>query len=101
MPNSPLPDTPLLAAAFGRKVEAARKARGLTQDELWRRSDMSRSNLQNILYARHYVPGDEEEPSQPKLETIFKLSVALEVDIGYLVDIRRAVEPVPPPSSEG
>ncbi|WP_235737995.1 helix-turn-helix domain-containing protein [Nocardioides alcanivorans] len=82
---------------LGKKVEAAREARGLTQGELITLSQISRSNIQNILYARFYA-GGEPSPSYPKLDTIFKLALALRVEMSYLTDWKHPVEPVPPPT---
>lgn len=97
MQNPPDPGYAHLAVSFGQKVEAARAARGLTQDELVARSHLSRTHVQNILYARYYREGDEE-PSYPKLDTIFKLTIALELPPDYLGNWSRPVEPVPPPT---
>lgn len=99
MPQPPDSDYRRLAALFGHKVEATREARGLTQDELVERSQLSRTQVQNILYSRHDIAGSKQ-PSNPKLKTIHSLARALRVEITYLVDEDRPVVPVPPPTPD-
>jgi transcriptional regulator with XRE-family HTH domain len=79
---------------LGQKVCAARKALGLSQDELARRTGISRNQVQNIEHSRNNVrdaatgrPG----PGNARLDTIFILAEVLDVEVAYLVDPSRPV----------
>ncbi|QWF24150.1 helix-turn-helix domain-containing protein [Nocardioides sp. LMS-CY] len=92
------------ARLLGRKVRAAREARGFSQDELAGRTGISRNQIQNIEHCRNNTrdpvtgrPG----PGNPRLDTIFILAEVLDIDVTYLVDPTQAApEPEPEPDSE-
>ncbi len=77
------------AALLGRKVAARREQRGLTQERLAELSGISRNQIQNIERSRNNStdprtgrPG----PGNARLDTIYRLADALEVEVAWLVD---------------
>lgn len=81
------------AALFARKVRAARNARGLSQLKLAEDSGISYRQIQLIeSNANNERPlGVSPQPANPKLDTVYLLAAALQVDIAYLVDPTREV----------
>lgn len=83
------------AKLLGAKVAARRSQLELTQEQLAERAGISRNQVQNIEHSRSNVkdpntgrPG----PGNARLDTVFRLAAALEVEVTYLVDPRQAVE---------
>lgn len=84
-------DLDLAAQEFGRKVMVMRRRMGLTQEELAARSGVSRNQIQNLEHSRNNVRDpDTRLPGRgnPRLDTIFALALALEVEVSVLVDPR-------------
>lgn len=82
---------PEAAELLGRKVAATRELRGLTQERLAELTGISRNQIQNIERSRNNTtdpttgrPG----PGNARLDTIYRLADALEVDVAWLVDRR-------------
>jgi len=79
-----LEDWEELAAQFGHRVRALRKARGLTQERLAHAVGMSRNQIQNIENSRNNTRDADGKrrggTANPRLETIWALARALEVD---------------------
>ena len=99
----PRPDPPAdylrAAQLLGAKVRAVRDARGMTQETLAERTGISRNQIQNIEHSRNNLrdprtgrPG----AGNARLDTVFLLAHALQVEVTYLVDPGRAVQPIPP-----
>ncbi|MDP9823188.1 helix-turn-helix domain-containing protein [Nocardioides massiliensis] len=94
MPSRPRSDDfATYVASLSEKVRAARHERGWSQLTLAQESGVSfrqiqliESNANNLRDA----PG-RPQPANPKLDTIYLLAIALEVDMGYLVDPDRPV----------
>ena len=82
------------AALFAQKVRVARKRAGLSQLKLSEVAGVSYRQVQNIeRNANNERPRkDAPQPANPKLDTIYALAAALEVEVAYLVDPRRNVE---------
>lgn len=66
-----------IASAFGKSLRKLRLAAGLTQEELGFRADLH----------RNYISSIELGEKQPSLETIVKLSSALDIKPGRLLDL--------------
>jgi transcriptional regulator with XRE-family HTH domain len=81
---------------LGEKVTAAREERGFSQTELANRAGIQRKSLQNIEYARSSMKDElgRYGHGNPKLDTIYSIAAALEIDIAYLVDPGRSIEPL-------
>lgn len=97
MPGLRTSDFEEAARLLGEKVLALRQSRGLTQEQLRDRSGLSRNQIQNLEHNRNNIKDGEGHPgsSNARLDTIFALASALSVDVVYLVDPKRSVEPVP------
>lgn len=82
------------ARVFGAKVRQARLRKGLTQEQLAEAVGMSRTQIQNIEYNANNTrrrPG-HPQPANPKLDTVYDLARALNVEVSYLVDPERPAE---------
>lgn len=86
------------ARLLGEKVRELRLARGLTQEQLSERTGISRNQIQNIEHNRN----NSKDPAtglpgmgNAKLDTIFLLADEFKVDVGYLIDPDRPVDPLP------
>ncbi|MFT3971364.1 MAG: helix-turn-helix transcriptional regulator [Micropruina sp.] len=91
------------ARLLGEKVRALREDRGLTQEELAHRTGIARNQIQNIEHNRNNVkdpatgrPGH----GNARLDTIFRLAHELGVDVTYLIDPARPVDPLPARSGQ-
>ena len=90
MPRSaPSREAERAAKLLGAKVAARRSELELTQKQLAERAGISRKQVHNIEHSRSNVkdpttgrPG----PGNARLNTVFRLAHALEVDVTYLVD---------------
>lgn len=82
MPSRHTPsDYERVAHLLGIRVATLRGLRGLTQEGLAERTGLSRNQIQNIERNRNNQQGF----GNPRLETIVRLAVALEVDATYLI----------------
>lgn len=88
------------AQLLGDKVRALREDRGLTQEDLAYRTGIARNQIQNIEHNRN----NAKDPAtgrpgygNARLDTIFRLAHELGVEVTYLVDPARPVEPLPAP----
>lgn len=86
------------AQLLGEKVRALREDRGLTQEELAHRTGIARNQIQNIEHNRN----NAKDPvtgrpgyGNARLDTIFRLAHELGVDVTYLIDPTRPVDPLP------
>lgn len=79
------------SVSLGRKVQARREELGLTQEQLAEMTGISRNQVQNIEHSRNNTRGDDGRPGpgNPRMETIFLLAAALDVDPSYLIDVTR------------
>lgn len=82
-----------IAAELGERVRRAREERQLTQEQLAELTGISRNQIQNIEHSRN---NDRDESGRriggtanPRLDTIWALSTALEIEIGELLSRRR------------
>lgn len=84
-------DWPRASRQLGLKVQARREELGLTQEQLAERTGLSRNQVQNIEHSRNNRRNAKGRPGpgNPRLETIFLLAAALEVDPMYLIDSSR------------
>ncbi len=99
MPSREPPDAYVRAARLlGEKVRALREERGLTQEQLAHQTGIARNQIQNIEHNRSNTK--DPQTGRPgrgnaRLDTLFLLAEELAVDVTYLVDPERAVEPLP------
>ncbi|MDT0201004.1 helix-turn-helix transcriptional regulator [Nocardioides sp. AE5] len=78
-----------VSAVLGRKVQAAREARRMTQEELAHRAGISRNHVQNIERSRNNQRDPETGkvgPANPRLSTIYAVADAFRVDVTWLMD---------------
>lgn len=68
---------------LGRRVRERRESLKLTQEDLQERSGVSRNQIQNIENAR----GNSTATSNPKLDMIWALATALEIEVSDLVKL--------------
>lgn len=89
------PDFAPKAQLFGRKVRSRRAELGLSERKLAERASLSRGYVALLLKDRgsHKDAHGEYKLPNPTLDVIWRLAEALEVDVAYLVDHTRAVEP--------
>ena len=83
-----------VAEEFGRKVRELRVRKQWTQEDLWRVSGVSRNQIQNIENSRNNTRDPVTKKlgrGNARLDTIFALAAALEVDVAVLVDPDRAL----------
>lgn len=79
------------AELLGRKVAATREARSLTQEELAALTGISRNQIQNIERNRNNTKDPETGlpgPANARLDTLYLLADALQVEVTWLVDSR-------------
>lgn len=90
-------DWPRASQLLGQKVATLREIRGLSQEDLASVTGISRNQVQNIEHSRNNTRDSRGQPGpgNPRLETVFRLAAALQVDPAYLVDPKRPVHPVP------
>lgn len=90
-------DWPRASQLLGQKVATLREIRGLSQEDLASVTGISRNQVQNIEHSRNNTRDSRGRPGpgNPRLETVFRLAAALQVDPAYLVDPKRPVHPVP------
>lgn len=69
-----------ITAALGRAVSRRRSELRLTQEQLAERAGLSRNQVQNIENSRNNIDGT----ANPKLDTLWALAVALEVEVSEL-----------------
>lgn len=83
------------AELFCAKVRQAYDELDLTQLDLVGRTGLSQGYLKLLLNRRgsHRDKDGNYKPANPTLDVITKLADALELDIAYLVDWRRPIEP--------
>lgn len=77
------------AAALAGKVRARRLELGLNQEKLAERTGLSRNQVQNIERNRNNSRDPQTgrpSPGNARLDTIFALAHALQVEVTYLVD---------------
>lgn len=77
------------AQLLGAKVAARRSELELTQEQLAERAGISRNQIQNIEHSRSNVKDPKTGrpgPGNARLDTVFRLAAALEVEVTYLVD---------------
>ena len=79
---------------FSAKVRAARLAKGWSHLRLAEESGISYRQVQNIEGNQNNEQASEgsPQPANPKLDTVYLLARALDLDIAYLVDPGRDVE---------
>lgn len=96
MPSRPrTPEFSTQAGLFAAKVRAAREAKGWSQLKLAERAHLSYRQVQHIERNRNNERSTTgaPQPANPKLDTIYQLATALEIDIAYLVDPDQPVRP--------
>ncbi len=96
MPGPPRSDDfARLAELIGQKVRAGRLRLDLSQEELGHRAGMDRKSIQNIEYGRSSTKGADGHygPGNPKLDAIWAIANVLDLELAYLVDPTRPVEP--------
>lgn len=85
---------------LGRKVAAARELRRMTQEELAHAAGISRNQVQNIERNRNNSRDPQtgrSGPGNPRVDTLYVLADALQVEITWLVD--RSDTDLRPPST--
>ncbi len=97
MPIPSLPNTGEVSRLIGEKIFAVRRARRMTQEELSELAGMSRNQIQNIEHNRNNTKDSHGRrgSANSRIETIFSIAYALEVDPMYLINPELPVEPVP------
>ncbi len=83
------------AAALADKVRERRLELGLNQEQLAERSGLSRNQVQNIERNRNNSRDPQTGrpgPGNARLDTLFSLAHALEVEVTFLVDPRARLE---------
>ncbi len=88
-PLDPL-DWKTYGLALGQRVREVREAVGMTQEELWLRSGLSRAQVQNIERSRSARGG----PGNPRLGTVYRIAQALRVPVIALLPSIGSVPPV-------
>ncbi|MGI5950366.1 MAG: helix-turn-helix domain-containing protein [Brooklawnia sp.] len=86
------------AELLGKKVRELRQAQGLTQEALAEKTGIHRNQIQNIENNRNNSRDPQTGrpgPGNARLETVFLLADALQVDVTYLVDPKVGVFPLP------
>ena len=88
-------DYRLAVGLLAEKVLHLREARGLTQEQLAERAQISRNQVQNLEKNR----GNQRDPqtgrasvANARLDTIFALAAALEVDVTLLIDPHASID---------
>lgn len=73
---------------LGQRLRAVRKKRGLTQEQLALRVGKDRRTIQQLEYGRATTPDASGGygPSNPQLDTIWRLALALDIDITALLN---------------
>lgn len=87
-------DAQRAAVLMGQKVAARRLELDLTQEQLAHRAGISRNQIQNIEHSRNNTKDPKTGrpgPGNARLDTIFRLAGALEVEVTYLVDPQQPV----------
>ena len=69
---------------IGERIREARKAKGLTLEELGKQVGVSHASVSRW----------ESDERTPRIEHLFRLSVLLDVDVNYLVHGRKAPESI-------
>lgn len=69
---------------IGERITAAREAKGMTMDELGKKVGVGKSAISRW----------ESDKRIPRIEHLFRLSVALDVDVSDLVGTRKAPESI-------
>ena len=69
---------------IGKEIRSARKKRGLTQEELARRANMSLNGLAQL---------EQGGRTDPHYSTLSKLAVALDVSVGELLEEGKVLAP--------
>lgn len=78
---------------LGRKIVAVRQMRRMTQEDLAHRSGLSRNQVQNIERNRNNTRDPESGrpgPANARLDTIYLIADALQVEVTWLIDRRDA-----------
>jgi transcriptional regulator with XRE-family HTH domain len=74
-----------ISEELGARLRALREARDLTQEELAHRAGISRNQVQNIERSRNNTRlsagRDVRGPGNPRLDTLFALALALDVEV--------------------
>lgn len=79
------------AELLGRRVEARRLALRLTQEQLAEAAGISRNQVQNIEKNRNNAKDPKTGrpgPGNARLDTVFRLATALDVDVLELINPR-------------
>lgn len=78
-----------VARQIGLRVRAARKRANLTQEALALKVELDRRTIQQLEYGRSTTPGPDGAygPSNPQLDTLWRLAVALEISLTELTDV--------------
>ena len=81
------------AESLGDTVKARRQELDITQEELAYTAGISRNQVQNIEHSRNNSRGADGRPgpSSARLDTVFRLAIALRVAPTYLIDPERSV----------
>jgi len=93
------PDFVKRSTSVATKVRRRFDALGWTQQHLIDETGISRGYVQALLNNRGSVERDAEgnfKPFNPTLDTVWKLAVALDLDLGYLIDPDIPVTDDPP-----
>jgi len=87
------PDFADMASRFGEKLRHRAHDLNLTQRDIIDLTGISRSYIQSLWNGRgsNREPDGTFKPPNPTMDVIWRLSVALEVDKGYLTDTDREI----------
>lgn len=83
-----------VAKSLGAKVRARREQLRLTQEDLAELSGVSRNQIQNIEHSRNNSRDPRTSQlgrGNPRLDTVFALADALQVEVGELIDPTRGL----------
>lgn len=87
-------DAERAAILMGEKVAARRLELALTQEQPAHRAGLSRNQVQNIEHSRNNTKNPttgRPGPGDARLDTVFRLASALQVEVTYLVDPQQPV----------
>lgn len=93
MPRRESPeDWPDIAVAFGQRIRELRLDRQMSQEELAHAAQISRNQVQNIENSRNNSRDDHGQrapgPGNPRLDTVWRLARALDVEFVDLLPER-------------
>ena len=91
-------DMATVAARLGEKVRVRREELGMTQERLAELAGVHRNQIQNIEHSRNNSKDPSTRrpgPANPRLDTVFAIANALQIEVAVLVDPEAALPGLP------